>query len=148
MAFGSHGGLARVSLTGASILVVEDDAFIAMGIKAMLQDSGCMVLGPLASVSAALAMLEVQQPAAVLLDLKLADGLATPIAAVLTARGVPFALLTGMDGTEIEAALSFTPRLGKPFGSHEVEETLRRLLSERLTTAARRTQSQGFAADR
>jgi DNA-binding response OmpR family regulator len=113
---------------GARVMVVEDNAVVAMDIEAMLREAGYTVLGPLASVAAALAFLDEVRPDAVLLDLKLQDGSATPIATVLGDLGVPFALLTGMDNTAIDVALLRMPRLAKPFGSEDIRGMVLSLL--------------------
>jgi DNA-binding response OmpR family regulator len=113
---------------GARVMVVEDNALVALDIEAMLQEAGYTVLGPLATVAAALAFLAEVRPDAVLLDLKLQDGSATPIATVLGDLGVPFALLTGMDHAAIDGALLRMPRLAKPFGSEDIREMVLSLL--------------------
>ena len=115
-------------VAGARVMVVEDNALVALDIEAMLQEAGYTVLGHLATVAAALAFLAEVRPDAVLLDLKLQDGPATPIATVLGDLGVPFALLTGMDHTAIDEALLRMPRLAKPFGSEDIREMVLSLL--------------------
>ena len=118
-------------VAGARVMVVEDNAVVAWDIEAMLQEAGYTVLGPLASVAATLAFLDEVRPDAVLLDLKLQDQVATPIANALVATGIPFALLTGMDDTAIEGELLQIPRLAKPFGSEAIREMVLSLLELR-----------------
>jgi len=115
-------------LAGARVLVVEDDALIGLDLAAVLEAAGCVVLGPLVSVAEALAVLDDQRPDAVLLDLALADGLATPVASLLAGRGVPFALVSGSDGADLDGALAAAPRVTKPYASDEITRTVRRLL--------------------
>lgn len=83
------------SFDGHRILVAEDELLLAMEIKGFLEDRGCSVLGPVPSVSRALALFEAQVPDAAILDLNLKGELATPVAANLAALAVPFVLLTG-----------------------------------------------------
>ena len=118
------------NLTRAKILVVEDDAIIALEIAATLMDVGYTVLGPVASVTQALALLDADKPDAALLDLRLLDSLATPVAAALRAGAVPFALVTGYVDADLDAVLASAPRLIKPFGSAEVEHIARQLLDQ------------------
>jgi hypothetical protein len=73
-------------------------AIIGMCIEDLLWEAGCIVLGPVVSVADALAVLQTQRPDAALLDHTLADGTVAPVAAALTKRGVPFALLTAETG--------------------------------------------------
>ena len=89
------GSPASSHLVGAKVLVAEDKAAIALEIELSLQEQGCSVLGPTATIAATLASLSRDRPDVALLDLHLLDGLATPIAATLAAMGVPFALLLG-----------------------------------------------------
>ena len=119
------------NLTGTSVLVAEDDAIIGMYIEELLRDAGCIVLGPLVSVTDALTILETQRPDVALLDHTLADGTVAPVAMALTERGVPFALLTGANDLELADGLTFAPRVAKPFGSAALEHMLRELLNRR-----------------
>jgi DNA-binding response OmpR family regulator len=119
-------------LAGARVLVAEDEAVIALEIDATLREHGCAVLGPTASAADTLALLARERPDAVLLDVELLDGPATPVAEACAARGVPFALATGYGEGEIAApALAAAPRLGKPFTADELRRVLAALLAGR-----------------
>ena len=135
MALSGDGSVAPFA--GAKVLVVEDDAVIALEIETTLREVGCTPLGPQASIAGALATLKVDRPDAVLLDLGLTDGRATPVAEALAAGGVPFALLTGYAEADLEGALAPVPLLAKPFELDAIERTVRQLLEQRR--AARRT---------
>src|SRR4051812_7785873 len=128
------------SLAGATILVVEDDALVGLDVTLALQDFGCTVLGPLGSVDRTLAALEAERPDAALLDVGLADGHSAPVATVLAAGGVPFALLTGADHSDLDTVLRAVPRLTKPFGSDSIERVVLQLLG---TVGSGRSVEQG-----
>jgi two-component system, response regulator PdtaR len=117
-------------LAGARVLVAEDEALIAMDIELSLQEQGCIVLGPTATIADTLASLSRDRPDVVLLDLHLLDGLATPIAATLAAMGVPFALLTGdrLDVLE-HASLASLPYIVKPWRAGDLEQMVGQLLA-------------------
>ena len=51
---GNNGILASGSPGGAKVLVVEDDALIALDLAMTLQEVGCVPLGPASSVAEAL----------------------------------------------------------------------------------------------
>jgi CheY-like chemotaxis protein len=73
-----------------------------------------MVLGPVPSVGQALTMLSKAQPDIALLDINLLGERATPIAAELQARGVPFVLITGYSAGQLsEPVLRAGPRIDK-----------------------------------
>jgi CheY-like chemotaxis protein len=117
---------------GRRVLVAEDEFVIALEIETALRDLGCVVLGPTASVADTLDLLARERPDAALLDVKLLDGPATPVAEACAVLGVPFALATGYDGDGLpEPALSAAPRLAKPFGAGELRRVLAALLASR-----------------
>jgi len=73
----------------APILIVEDEPFIALELKAAVEDAGGKVVGPVGSVQAALELLDTDSVAAAILDVQLSDGNVTPVAAALVARQIP-----------------------------------------------------------
>ena len=48
----------RPILTGRRVLVVEDEALIAMQIEAELEDAGCTIVGPAATAALALRLIQ------------------------------------------------------------------------------------------
>jgi DNA-binding LytR/AlgR family response regulator len=100
---------------GLRILIVEDEFLLAMELEAILQRRGGMILGPVSSVGQALGVLDGERPDLALLDVNLKGERATPVAAALQARGVPFVLITGYSGPQLsEPELSHAPRIDKP----------------------------------
>ena len=73
----------------APILIVEDEPFIALELKASIEDAGGKVVGPVGSVQAALELLKTDVIAAAILDVQLSDGNVTPVATALIAVGIP-----------------------------------------------------------
>lgn len=114
---------------GARVLVAEAEAVIALDLEATLRGFGCAVLGPVASVADALALLGRERPDAALLELDLRDGHAAPLAEALARLGVPFALVTAHDrGGRDGPALDGAARVTKPYGRGELRLALARLL--------------------
>jgi CheY-like chemotaxis protein len=116
------------ALAGATVLVVEDEALVALDLAFVLRDLGCIVLGPAADSAQALALLQRQRPDAVLLDLGLRDGFALALVEALAAAGTPYVLTTGYDCEQLEPALRHAPRLDKPYGREELRRALLRVL--------------------
>jgi len=112
------------------ILVVEDEFLIAMEMEAMLIDGGFRVIGPVATVAAALAIIEKERPDAAVLDVSLRGERVTPVAKVLQAMRVPFALASAYDQGELntDAALSGAPNIGKPTMAARLFSVLRDIL--------------------
>jgi DNA-binding NtrC family response regulator len=83
-------------LAGSRVLVVEDEALIALGISAILTDAEGVPVGPAASVrEARLLIKDAAVLDAAVLDVNLADGSVTPILEALSARGIPAVVYTG-----------------------------------------------------
>lgn len=109
----SHG---KADLTGLCVLIAEDDFLIAMSLEASVEDLGGSVMGPVATAAEGIARVRRTEPHLAFLDVQLRDGLVTPLAALLTRLGVPFALITGFQGDELkQLPLSRAPRLSKPY---------------------------------
>jgi CheY-like chemotaxis protein len=82
-------------LNNVPILIVEDEPYIALELKALVEEAGGKVLGPVGSVHGALALLEMHVVAAALLDIQLSDGDVTPVARALVTRGIPVVFQSG-----------------------------------------------------
>lgn len=117
------------ALAGRRVLVVEDEFIVALDLEQVLHDLGCVVLGPLATMADALALLQAERPDLALLDIGLRDGLVTPLARHLAELGVPFALMTGYSlGRLPEPALQAAPCLSKPYQLNELVAMLLHLV--------------------
>ena len=102
-------------LAGLRVLVVEDELLLAMDYEEILVDAGCTVIGPVARQAGALTLLERELPDAAVLDLNLAGERSTRLAEALTARGVPFVVVSGYgEMTAREPVLAEAPQLEKP----------------------------------
>jgi CheY-like chemotaxis protein len=114
--------------SGPHVLVVEDELLIAMEVEQMLADLGCTVLGPVPSVARALALIERAKPDFAILDVNLGRERSAPVAEALRRHGVPFALATGYDRSQLpEEAYRDAPHLGKPLDQHRLVDALARL---------------------
>lgn len=114
-------------LTGRKILVVEDEALVAMLVEDALLDAGAEVIGPAATVAEALRLLDKARPDAAVLDLNLAGETSTPVADVLAAAGVPFVVATGYGADGLPPAHAAVPVLAKPYDPDELTATLGRI---------------------
>jgi len=109
-------------LEGARILIVEDELLVANYLEELLGMEGCIVLGPALRVHEALALIERERPEAAILDLDLQGERTAAVAEALTARRVPFVIVTGYGAGHVpdERVLQQAPRLGKPFRSRQL----------------------------
>lgn len=102
------------TLTGRHILVVEDEALIAMLVQTELQEAGCEVIGPAPTVERALQLVEREAPDGAVLDYRLGEETSQPIAAWLFEHHIPFLLLTGHTMNNLPVELSGQIVLQKP----------------------------------
>ena len=115
------------ALQGLRVLIVEDEALVAMLLEDMLGDLGCQVVETCSRVPPALARVQdVDAPLDVaILDMNVAGEASGPVAEALAARGVPFVFATGYGSGGLPDAWRDRPTLQKPFGMKEVEARLR-----------------------
>lgn len=109
------------------VLVVEDEALVAMLVEDALLDAGFGVLGPAATVEEAMALLSRERPDAVVLDLNLAGETSTPVADELAARGIPYVIATGYGASGLPAGHQDAMVLAKPYDPAELTSMLGRI---------------------
>jgi CheY-like chemotaxis protein len=103
-----------LSLAGRRVLVVEDDAMIAMMWETALLDAGCTVVGPVSRVRAALSALKGDKIDAALLDVQLGIESVFAVADTLAADHIPFVFLTGYGAIALPERFRGRPALTKP----------------------------------
>jgi len=112
-------------LSGRRVLVVEDESLVAMLLEAILEDMGCLPVGPVASVEDGLAMARDEDSLdAALLDVNVAGHQVFPIAEALKARGVPFVFSTGYGEGGLTDAWRGHPTVQKPFTESAIRDAL------------------------
>lgn len=86
------------SLAKYTVLVLDDDYYLAESTRELLADPGAEVLGPYGSEAEVLACLIHTVPDYAVLDLNLGSGPNFGVAREMTALSVPTILVTGYDG--------------------------------------------------
>jgi CheY-like chemotaxis protein len=120
----------------ARILVVDDEPLISAMTEEWLSELGHVVVGPAHSLAAALELAEMDLDAAIV-DVALGKDKSYPLADALSARGVPFALMSGYGQDGIEPRYRARSTLGKPFEYATFRQVIDQLLAERRTPGAR-----------
>ncbi len=120
-------------LAGSRVLVVEDEALIALDISDLLAEAGVVVIGPLSSLGDALAEAPTVEVDAALLDVSLARREVWPVAEILLQRRIPIIFLTGYASLALPEQFAVCPRMDKPVDATKLRaqltETLRRVRS-------------------
>ena len=106
------------------ILVVEDETIVAMLLEDILDELGYAVVGPVARVQPALALLEQEEVDFALLDVNLVGERSYPIADALAERGKPYVFVTGYGLAGLDEAYRDRPVLQKPFTRERLEQAL------------------------
>jgi DNA-binding response OmpR family regulator len=78
-----------------TVLLLEDEALIAVALQADLEEAGYGVAGPFVTCASALEWLSGHQPDLAILDTVLKDGPCKEVAQRLTSLGVPFLIYSG-----------------------------------------------------
>lgn len=84
----------EMRLANRRVLVVEDEALVAMDMQATVEEAGCVVVGPVGTVEEALKLADQPLDCAIL-DVNLGGRSIQPVARVLADRGVPHIYITG-----------------------------------------------------
>jgi CheY-like chemotaxis protein len=108
------------------MLVVEDEALVALDLEYALEEMGWRVAGSLSGVAQALAWLADPDhaPTAALLDVNLGGETVFPVAEALHARKIPFAFATGYADLVARSTFSGTPTLTKPWEPERLKRIL------------------------
>jgi ActR/RegA family two-component response regulator len=107
------------------ILIVEDDALLAMSLEQKVDDLGHAVVGPMHNLHDGLDCAKTGDLEFALLDFDLGQGIdAVPIAEELTRRGIPFAFTTWTDARIVRRSIATATVLAKPITVQDLVRVL------------------------
>ena len=116
------------SLGGYSILVVDDEPFVATSVSEALSDAGADVVTA-RDLRTALEAATNGDIAAAILDVTLGGADSGAVCNALNSRHVPFMFLTGYDTHDLLRQWASVPALGKPAGEAELVANVEALLN-------------------
>jgi CheY-like chemotaxis protein len=125
----------RISLSGLTLLIVEDETIVSFLLEDMLGDLGCSNVLHAGRVSQALALLREHRPDAVVLDVNLGGEYAYPVAAQLAEAQIPFVFTTGYGNSGILGQWASRPVVQKPFSLDGLAAALRQALPNQPSSA-------------
>jgi DNA-binding NtrC family response regulator len=112
------------------VLIVEDEAMIAMLLELVLQNADCAIVGPVNSVRGALRLIESQNLDAAVIDFRLGDDDSCEIMDVLDKLGIPFLIMTGQEMADLPPRLRHLNIMNKPFQAEALVRAVEKILSE------------------
>jgi two-component sensor histidine kinase/CheY-like chemotaxis protein len=133
-------GVPLQAIHGQQIMIVEDEALVAMILEDQLQEIGLSIVATCASVAEAMMAIERSAPDAAILDVNLGGQLVYPVADRLMDLSIPFVFVTGYGRESIDRRYDSIQVLEKP-----VE---RQVLESVFTKARSSSDAAGYAAKR
>jgi DNA-binding response OmpR family regulator len=115
-------------LEGRKILIVEDEATIALSLASAVAQAGGVAVGPAATVATSFALMADQKLDGALLDIRLRGETSFPLADVLAVLGIPFVFVSGLSSALMPYPHRDRPLFDKPYEVRDVIATLARLL--------------------
>ena len=116
-------------LAGKDVVLVEDQALIAMDIEDVLRKLGASSVRAFSNIAEALAGIGASVPHCAVLDLNLAGETSAEIADALLAKSVPFIFATGYrDAAMIPDRFRHIPVIRKPLSERDLAEQLSAVL--------------------
>jgi chemotaxis family two-component system sensor kinase Cph1 len=107
------------------VMIVEDEALVALVLADQLADMGLSVVGPCSSLAEAVAAAAENEFDAAILDVNLGGELVYPVADLLSSRGIPFVFVTGYGQESIDRRFAHTTVLEKPVEPEFLEDVFR-----------------------
>lgn len=114
-------------LGGLTVLLVEDDFYLADDTSHALANAGAHVLGPYPRFEDAQEALSRSKPDCAILDINLGSGPDFTSAEALRRQGVPMMFVTGYDHATIPSELADVACLNKPTSAQKIVEAVRQL---------------------
>jgi CheY-like chemotaxis protein len=106
------------------VLVVEDEALVALGLEAMLADLGHAVVATAAGLDRALTAARDKAFDLGILDVNLRGRETYPVADVLSGRGIPFIFVTGYEPSRLRLPYRDGAVLQKPYRANDLRDMI------------------------
>ncbi|MER9207380.1 response regulator [Mesorhizobium sp. M0771] len=128
-------------MTASRILVVEDEWLVAEEHRAILEEAGFAIAGPVPSVARAKKLIESEVISAAVLDIGLGGETSAALVPLLAQRGIPFVFVSGYTASDIPQDLRHHKMLSKPVWAAALFEAVRNMLGVQPTALARHQDS-------
>jgi len=126
---------AAQTLSGAQLLIVEDEFLLARDMAEYFEDRGVRIVGPVGTVRDALTLIKSCEIEVAVLDINLRGERVYPVADILKQKQIPFVFASGY-GSELEPdAYAGVPRCVKPVDlavlGRTLDDQIKRLVRDR-----------------
>ena len=112
------------ALKGLRVLVVEDEALISIMLVDMLEQLGCAVIGPAATLDEAWPLVDARSFDVALIDVHLAGVPVFPLGERLLDDGIPIIIATGSGADRLPPRFQDSTLLPKPYSLYALEAAL------------------------
>ncbi len=119
---------ARNLPASARILVVEDEPMLAYAVEESLLEAGFEIAGVAGRLAQAIAIIESGGCDAAIVDANLAGVSASPVADALSARAIPFIVVSGYSPEQQPGAFPGALFMQKPYRPDDLIQAVRNLL--------------------
>lgn len=123
--------MVSAELEDCTILLVEDDAVVAIDTKAMIEQMGGKVVGPAYSLGQGFHYLQTDAVDCALLDINLNSLVVFGLADALAERNVPFVFLSADSLASVPAQHRSRRFIHKPFSASSLVAAIREAITER-----------------
>ncbi|MEI9890517.1 MAG: response regulator [Caulobacteraceae bacterium] len=110
------------------LMLVEDEALIALMLEDMAEGMGCAVTGMAPRVALGVSMAESGDFDVAILDVNVAGENVEPVAERLQARGIPFIFATGYGEAGVPLRFRDRPVVAKPFRAEQLEAAIQKVV--------------------
>lgn len=116
-------------LAGRRILVVEDSPVVAPFTVNVLEDLGCVAIGPAPNMATARELIENESFDAAIMDVHIRGERVFGLCEMLEKRGIPFLLTSGYADWQVPSDWLDRPQLQKPYTSDQLRDGLQQTLT-------------------
>jgi len=131
------------ALSGVRVLIVEDEALLALEIQELLQSAGSTVIGTFNDLARAGQVARREAIDVAVLDTNLNGEMVYPLADDLVVRGIPFVFVTGYATSNLPERFRSMPQVAKPFDPTSLTNELQRMIGKGPISAASRGIARG-----
>lgn len=110
------------------VLVIEDEALVAMLIEDMLEDMGHKAAATAGRLAEAIELAKTLPVELAIVDLNLNGERTDEVAHILSARGIPFVFATGYGAAGLGKEWATVPTVQKPFQPHQLSDAIEKTL--------------------